>query len=116
MANFPISVEMQEPAGTKDRLVVVFPTLKVCKHSPLLASHSLTVLSHDADASRVELCEKATESIPRLCPSRVCKHALQLLLIAGFTMMFFGSSCRNNLLIALSVQLNNNAEKYVWKG
>ena len=74
---------MQELAGLKDRLVIVFPTLKFCRHSPLLVSHSLTVLSYDADASRVESCEKATDITGLLCPSSVCKHALQLLLIAG---------------------------------
>jgi hypothetical protein len=33
----------------------------VCRHSLLLISQILTVLSYDADASRAESCEKATE-------------------------------------------------------
>jgi hypothetical protein len=40
--------------------------LSVCRHAPLLASHILTVLSLDAEASRVESCEKATELTQRL--------------------------------------------------
>jgi hypothetical protein len=35
----------------------------------------LTVLSHDADASLAESCEKATELTVLLWPSSVCRHA-----------------------------------------
>ena len=41
----------------------------------LLASHSLTVLSYDADTSLVESCEKATETIVLLWRVSVCRHA-----------------------------------------
>jgi hypothetical protein len=44
-------------------------------HLLLLASQILTVLSSDADASRVELCEKATETTQPLWPSSVCRHS-----------------------------------------
>ena len=49
--------------------------LRVCKHAPLLASHSLTVSSYDADASLVESCEKATDVTELLWPVYVCRHA-----------------------------------------
>lgn len=84
----------------------------VCRHAPLLASHSLIVLSSDADASLVESCEKVTKVTELLCPSSVCKHALQLLLIAGLTRITFGSSCWNSFLILLSDGLNNSADAY----
>src|SRR5436305_4053034 len=51
------------------------PILSVCRHSPLLASQILTVLSYDADASRAESCKKATELTPPLWPSSVCRHS-----------------------------------------
>src|SRR6266480_857722 len=51
------------------------PISSVCRHLPLLASQILTVLSHDADASRAESCEKATEQTPSLWPSSVCRQA-----------------------------------------
>jgi hypothetical protein len=47
----------------------------VCRHAPLLASYILTVLLLDADASRVELCEKATDLTELLWPLSVCRHA-----------------------------------------
>ena len=53
----------------------VLPTLSVCRHAPLLASQILTVVSHDADASLVESCEKATDMTSLLWPSSVCRHA-----------------------------------------
>jgi hypothetical protein len=46
---------------SKDKRRRVLITLSVCRHAPLFVSHILTVLSLDADASRVESCEKATE-------------------------------------------------------
>jgi hypothetical protein len=49
--------------------------LSVCKHSPLLASHTLTVLSYDADASLLESCEEATDQTVLLWPSSICRHA-----------------------------------------
>ncbi|KAF2194018.1 hypothetical protein K469DRAFT_189730 [Zopfia rhizophila CBS 207.26] len=41
----------------------VLPILSVCRHSPLLASQILTVSSLDADASRAEPWEKATDQM-----------------------------------------------------
>ncbi|KAF2626091.1 hypothetical protein BU25DRAFT_472279 [Macroventuria anomochaeta] len=67
--------------------------LSVCRHAPLPVSHTLTVLSYDADASLLESCEKATEVTWLLWPSSVCRQALQLLLIAGLMVIPFGSSC-----------------------
>src|SRR5436309_1410243 len=51
------------------------PISSVCRQSPLLASQILTVLSSDADASRAESCEKATDLTPSRWPSSVCRHS-----------------------------------------
>src|SRR2546421_398220 len=51
------------------------PISSVCRHSPLLASQILTVLSYDADASRAESWEKATELTESRWPSSVCRHS-----------------------------------------
>src|SRR5437764_755375 len=51
------------------------PVLSVWRHSPLLTSQILTVLSSDADASRVESCEKATDRTESLWPSSVWRHS-----------------------------------------
>ena len=61
IAKVPISVRRQELVESNDRVLIALPTLSVCMHAPLLASHTLIVLSFDADASLVESCEKATE-------------------------------------------------------
>ena len=44
-------------------------------HSPVLASQILAVSSSDADESRAESCEKATELTGALWPSSVAIHA-----------------------------------------
>jgi hypothetical protein len=77
----------------------------VCRHAPLLASQILTVLSQDADASRVKSCEKATELTELLWPSSVCRHALHPSLRAGLILIASGSSCWNSCLIRLPVRL-----------
>src|SRR5436309_3349123 len=51
------------------------PILSVWRHSPLLASQILTVLSSDADASRAESCEKATELTQSPWPLSVWRHS-----------------------------------------
>jgi hypothetical protein len=53
-------------------LLSTFLILSVWKHSPLLASHILTVPSSNADASRVESWEKATDLTSPLRPSAKC--------------------------------------------
>jgi hypothetical protein len=63
MAIEPILEGRTESAESNDRLQRALPMLSVCKHSPLLASHTLTVLSYDADASLLESCEKATDQM-----------------------------------------------------
>ena len=55
------SVRRYELVGSNDIFLGILPTRSVCRHAPLLVSQILTVLSNDADASRVESCEKATE-------------------------------------------------------
>src|SRR6266702_2123099 len=52
----------------------IVPTSSVCRHLPLPVSQILTVLSYDADASRAESGEKATELTQSLWPSSVCRH------------------------------------------
>jgi hypothetical protein len=49
----------------------------ICIHLPLLASQTLTVLPPNPQASRFELCEKATERA-ELWHSSVWRHALLL--------------------------------------
>src|SRR5256714_575124 len=51
------------------------PITSFCRQSLLLASQILTVWSSDADASRAESCEKATELTAWLWPSSVCRQA-----------------------------------------
>src|SRR2546423_11603005 len=64
------------------------PISSVCRHLPLRASQILTVLSPDADASRVKSCEKATELTQWLWPSSVCRHlplrASQILTVLSY--------------------------------
>src|SRR5437660_1479780 len=84
----------------------------VCRHSPLLASQILTVLSPDADANRAESCEKATELTSPLWPSSVCRQALHPSLIAGFITINFGSSSLKRHLIRLRAGLNRSADAY----
>jgi len=50
----PISVSIQEPVASNDMLESGLPISSVHMQAPLLASQILTVLSQDADASRVE--------------------------------------------------------------
>ena len=46
----------------------------VCRHSPLVTSHSFTVQSSDPDATFVPSGENDTLFIPE-CPSSVCRHS-----------------------------------------
>jgi hypothetical protein len=50
-------------------------TLSVPKHSPLFTFQSLIVLSSDAEAIRIELCEKSTELTDLLWPLSVRSHS-----------------------------------------
>ncbi len=68
---------------------------------PVSASQILIVISLDADATRHEFGEKAAELTQSVCPSSVCKHALQLLSIAGLVVTHSGSSCWNSSLTKL---------------
>src|SRR5258708_38648086 len=52
----------------------ILPTLSVCRHWPLAASQILTVRSSDADASRAESGEKATDWTESLWPLSVCRY------------------------------------------
>jgi hypothetical protein len=45
-----------------DIFLSTVPILSVCRQAPLLASQIFTAQSHDADASRVESGEKATDA------------------------------------------------------
>jgi hypothetical protein len=57
----PKSVLRHEPVELKDNLSTPWPVLIILRYTPLLACHTRMVLSLDADASRVESCENATE-------------------------------------------------------
>ena len=84
----------------------------VCRHSPLLASQTLTVLSPDADASRAESWEKATEQTAPYGPrASAGRHSIHLL-IAGFIVIHFGSSSLKRPLIRLWAGLNTSADVY----
>ena len=97
---------------SNDMLRSTLPIWSVCRHSPLLASQILTVLSSDADASRAESCEKATDKTQSLWPSSVCRQALHLSSIAGFIVIHFGSSSLKRLLVRLRAGLNKSADAY----
>src|SRR5262245_9998390 len=71
MLMVPISVLRHESELSNEIRKSVLPTSSVWRHLPLLASQILTVLSSDADASRVESCEKATALTEWLWPSSV---------------------------------------------
>ena len=71
----PISVQRKEPVELNESLKRGLPTRSVSRHAPLPASHILTVLSLDANASQVESCEKATELTQLLWPLSVCRYA-----------------------------------------
>ena len=69
------------------------PIRTVCRHLPLLASQILTVLSYDADARRLESCEKTTERTEPLWPSSVCMH-LPLLASQILTILSYDADAR----------------------
>jgi hypothetical protein len=64
---------------SNDILKGALPILSVCRHLSLLASQILIVLSYNADASRVESGEKATDQTPSLWPLSVCRYLLLLI-------------------------------------
>ena len=55
----------------------------VCSAAPDPASHSLTVLSHDTDASTLPSGEKVTALTGPEWPSSVCSKAFQSFSISG---------------------------------
>ena len=65
----------------------------------------------EADASRVESCEKVTE-LTSLWPSSVYRQALHLSPIAGFIVIHFGSSSLKRPLVRLRAGLNTSADAY----
>src|SRR2546429_8186001 len=85
---------------------------RVWRHSPLLASQILTVLSADADASRAESCEKATELTQPLWPSSVCRHAPQPTSQTVTILMHDASSTPTRPRIKLRAVLHRRAASY----
>jgi hypothetical protein len=71
--------------ASNDISLSTLPTSSVWRQSPLLASQILIVLSSDADASRVESCEKATDQMESLWPLSVWRQlpllASQILIV-----------------------------------
>ena len=112
----PISVRRYKPVVSNDILKSYLPISSVCRHLPLLVSQILTVVSCDADASRAESYEKATELTQSLWPSSVCRQALHLSPIVGFIVIHLGSSFLKWRLIRLLVGLKISAEVYTWRG
>jgi hypothetical protein len=78
--------------------------LSICRYSPLLPSQILTVLSPDADASRLKSGEKVTELTLPLWPTGVGRQALYLSLISGFIVIVFGSSSSKRPLVKLRAE------------
>jgi hypothetical protein len=70
-----MSVRRYEPALLNDICESTLLIPNVCRQAPLPASQILTVSSLDADASRVESWEKATELTQPPWPSSVCRQA-----------------------------------------
>ncbi|KAF1812820.1 hypothetical protein P152DRAFT_326983 [Eremomyces bilateralis CBS 781.70] len=60
------------------------PTSSVCSAAPDSASHSRTVLSHDADTSVLPSGEKAMARTSPEWPSSVCSRTVASLLLRGF--------------------------------
>ena len=56
----PLSVWRNVPSLENERAQISALTSSVCRAAPELASHSLTVMSLDADASSLPSGEKAT--------------------------------------------------------
>src|SRR5436309_2920603 len=51
------------------------PTSSVCRHSPLLASQSVTILTKDTDASRAESWKKTSVSTSSVRSLSVDRHS-----------------------------------------
>jgi hypothetical protein len=71
----PTSVNRYESVGSNVILNSAMPIPSVCRHSPVPVSQILTVRSCEADASRRESCEKATDLTRWPWPSSVCRHS-----------------------------------------
>jgi hypothetical protein len=101
---------MGRVVGEGDELTVSLWPSSVSRHSPLLVSQILTVLSFDTDASRAESWEKAIDQTDLLWPSSVCRQALHISPIAGFIVILSGSSSLKRPLIKLLVGLKTRAD------
>jgi hypothetical protein len=73
--NDPLLVWREVQSSEKERVPTMAPTSNVCSTAPDPASHSLTVLSLDADASSLPSGEKATAVTQSEWPSSVCSTA-----------------------------------------
>src|SRR5207248_148889 len=74
-SNTPLFVLRYWPATENKRVVVVIPSSRVCNGPPATASQSLTVLSHEPDATSLPSGENATDVTQRKWPSSVCSGA-----------------------------------------
>ncbi len=77
----------------------------------VIAFHSLTVLSPDADASSAPLGENATLLTQFQSPSRLSSSALQLFCTPGSRRTHRGTLLEKAFRIALAVSVNKVAEK-----
>lgn len=69
----PLSVSRHKLLMSND-FTMTLPTFIAYRHWPLLASHTLTVRSYEAEARNLESGEKTTDLTGSLWPSRVWRH------------------------------------------
>ena len=112
----PLSVLRTVPSIENEMFRITESTSNVCSTAPEPASHSLTVLSHDADASVLPSGEKATALTPSEWPSSVCSNAFQVLSTSGNFRTHLGMQWLNCFLIMLVVGVNIRALQYIWRG
>src|SRR5436190_22142901 len=68
---------MYDPSLENESVRIVVPASSVCRTAPVAASHSLTVLSYETDASCLPSGEKATAHTEAEWSSSVCNKLLQ---------------------------------------
>lgn len=75
---YPLFVLRNLPSAENERTIGTAPTSRVCCSAPDLVSHSLIVLSRDADASCLPSCENTTDRTEREWHFSVCCSAPDL--------------------------------------
>jgi len=83
---------------------------------PVLASHTRTVLSPEADASSAPSVENATDQTKSVWPSSVCSPTLQSSWTLGNLFIHFSILSRNCFLTKLLSGAKTSALQYVCRG